>query len=231
MAQRPVYQPVSTGELLVSTRQVEFVWTPGQAPVQKQKNVVALHLAAQDQLGIRQPLEISSKSTLSLGVAASAFNLIITTPQQRRFSVEAAFQSSKVFERGGPYTDLLEQSARQARQDPRLRASGELLAFRFFRQEWPLQPITAFYDWLYLNALRQNPDIANGLLEYDAFTDIEFNPQRSLNCQAYTAALYVALHRKGLLHILDHQQDYLRWINSKPVQNAHQDTQQQPALF
>jgi len=34
---------------------------------------------------------------------------------------------------------------------------------------------------------------------YDTFTDIEFNPKRSFNCQARSCALFVALARKGLL--------------------------------
>ncbi|MBT5863054.1 MAG: hypothetical protein HOH39_01550 [Gammaproteobacteria bacterium] len=41
-------------------------------------------------------------------------------------------------------------------------------------------------------ALNQNKDISDKLIEYDAFTDIEFNPKKSFNCQAYSAALFVA---------------------------------------
>ena len=36
-------------------------------------------------------------------------------------------------------------------------------------------------------------------MEYDAFTDIEFNPNRSINCQAEAAAIYVSLQQQGLL--------------------------------
>jgi hypothetical protein len=50
-----------------------------------------------------------------------------------------------------------------------------------------------------LQGLAANPDLAEQLLNYTAFTDIEFNPERSLNCQARTAALYVSLHREGAL--------------------------------
>lgn len=31
------------------------------------------------------------------------------------------------------------------------------------------------------------------------FTDIEFNPKKSLNCQARSAAIFVSLERSGLL--------------------------------
>ena len=35
------------------------------------------------------------------------------------------------------------------------------------------------------------------LIDYDAFTDIEFNPQKSINCQAKSAALFVGLVKQG----------------------------------
>jgi hypothetical protein len=101
-----------------------------------------------------------------------------------------------VFQDSGPYPDLLEKSSAAARSDPRLRSSGKLTGFRLEGIEWGLQPTTAFYDWLYLNALRQASHLGDFLMDYDGFTDIEFNPERSLNCQAASAALYVALRRR-----------------------------------
>ena len=74
-----------------------------------------------------------------------------------------------------------------------------LRSFCFEGQSYPLTPTTAFYDWLYINALLENPDFAQALLEFDAFTDIEFNLNKSLNCQARAAALFVSLSRQNLL--------------------------------
>ena len=34
-------------------------------------------------------------------------------------------------------------------------------------------------------------------MNYDAFTDIEFNPKKSYNCQAYSAALFKAANHRG----------------------------------
>ena len=56
-----------------------------------------------------------------------------------------------------------------------------------------------FYNWLYINALNLNNDLADQVIEYDAFTDIVFNPQKSINCQAEAAAIYVSLRKQGLL--------------------------------
>jgi len=66
-------------------------------------------------------------------------------------------------------------------------------------EDWPLQPLTLFYDWLYITALQQNKDILSDLLNYEAFTDIEYNPDKSVSCQARSAALYVSLSHEGLI--------------------------------
>ncbi len=179
---------------------VSFTWFPGLSVAQKQRSIDSLHAAAGSQVAGGRILEISSKSRDSLGVALSAFNLTFApAPGEPPMSVECAFQGSKVFTGGGPFTDLYRKTSREAKRDERLHKSGNLVAFRFRGEDWPLQPPTAFYDWLYLNALSQHPGLAAEVLEYSAFTDIEFNPERSLNCQARSVALFVALSRQGCL--------------------------------
>ena len=42
-------------------------------------------------------------------------------------------------------------------------------------------------------------DVTQGLQPYGAFTDIEFNPKRSINCQARSCALFLALRYRNLL--------------------------------
>jgi hypothetical protein len=98
--------------------------------------------------------------------------------------VECAFQGSKVFEDGGPFTDMFAMAPRDAKRDERLQTSGRLIGFRFMERDWALEPQTAFYDWVYISALIARKDLAEGLSKYSAFTDIEFNPEKSINCQA-----------------------------------------------
>lgn len=50
------------------------------------------------------------------------------------------------------------------------------------------------------NALHQHVDLAEAAMSYDTFTDIAFNPKKSINCQAGSVALYVSLSRRALLH-------------------------------
>ena len=48
-----------------------------------------------------------------------------------------------------------------------------------------------------MHALDENKELADQICEYDAFTDIAFNPEKSINCQAYACAVYATLQRKG----------------------------------
>lgn len=232
MAERPVFIPETQGPVLVRTRLVNFHWFPGMAVSQKQKSIEALHAAAIQALGISKILEVSSKSRDTLGVDLSAFNLMITTVKhQRTFSVECAFQGSKVFERGGPYADLLGKDSRQAKKDERLRLSGRLIGFKFCGVEWSLEPQTAFYDWLYISALNKKPDLVDKALEYSAFTDIEFNPARSINCQAYSVALFVSLAKRGSVdEAVSSKEAFLRVVEGAEVSNARQDDTAQGSL-
>lgn len=225
MANRPVYIPCLKGQALVTSIPLEFKWVAGMAVTQKQKSIRSLHEAAANR-NIARVLEISSKSENPLGVKLSAFNLPFEFPGGSRTTVENVFQSGKVFRNGGPFLDLLTKTAREAKKDPRLSSSGDLISFRLANDNWPTRPLTAFYDWVYLSALRQSPALAEQLLEYDGFTDIEFNPERSLNCQAASAALFVALSKRGELSATTESRDaFLARLtsaapSSRPLQSS-----------
>ncbi|EKK5432663.1 DarT1-associated NADAR antitoxin family protein [Enterobacter hormaechei] len=227
MAVRPVFIPTNAGNVLSVTKDVDFPWAPGMSKTQKQKSIRALHAAA-NELGVNSLLEISSKSEDELGVKLSAFNLRIKTKKLgKEFTVESAFQASKVFEMGGPYVDILDKSSVEAKKDLRLKESGSLVNFKFYNTLWPLVPRTAFYDWLYLSALNQNKQLALHLLRFDGFTDIEFNPAKSINCQARAAALYVSLVRRNMLDdVLSSKDEFLSvlvnhyGIESYAIQNT-----------
>lgn len=210
MAKRPIFVPLHDGKRYVLERYVDFHWHAGFAKSQKQKSIRALHEMARREYNVQHPLEVSSKSEDPLGVKLSSFNLTFTTKLGRRLTVEAAFQGSKVFERGGPFVDIFEKSPIEAKRDERLRSSGELTQFSFFGSDWALEPKTAFYDWLYINALLKNPELVNELTDRDGFTDIEFNPERSINCQARSAALFCALyHTEKLVFALESRENFL----------------------
>lgn len=199
MAERPVYVP-TTNVPYVRVYMIEFAWNAGQSATQKRKNIAALHDAFKMVIPESNVLEISSKSLEPLGVSLSAFNLMKYVPSlDEKVPVECVYQGGKAFAAGGPYTDLYQAKPKDAKRDSRLKTSGMLKTFYYECENIPLKPATAFYDWIYVNAIMENPDLAEEITKYDAFTDIEFNPNKSSNCQARAAALYIALHKLGKL--------------------------------
>jgi len=210
MAIRPVFI-ATTKQPFYKQVDVKFEYFSGFSLVQKQKSIDSLHKSFID-LYQSKVLEVSSKSTKEIGVKLSAFNLKIHS-SKREFSVESAFQGSKVFNKGGPYVDLLNKPAKSAKKDERLKNSGELIAFRLYNEEYPLEPKDFFYNWIYINALKQNEHLIPDLLNYDAFTDIEFNPTKSINCQARAAAIFVGLSRANRIDFaLESKERFLETI-------------------
>jgi hypothetical protein len=198
MAERPIFLPVRQGEILVEEVFLSLHWHGGFAPIQKQKNISELHQSAA-RAGLRPILEVSTKSSVEVGRQLSAFNLQLLSDRYGWLPLESVFQGSKVFEMGGPFEDLYEVEPRVARADERLRSKGKIIGFQFNDQSFPVEPKTMFYDWLYLNAIYEHRECLSQLVQYSGFSDIEFNPSRSINCQARSMALFVALFERKLL--------------------------------
>jgi len=196
MATRPVFFPTPRGHRLVDVRSYDFAWHGGFALAQRRKNIAGLHGAAARAGAL---LEVSRASPVALGVELSAFNLKVDVAGLGPVPLECVFQGAKVFSKGGPFSDLFAAAPAEAKKDPRLGASGPLVRFELQGDPWPLEPKTAFYDWLYLRAVQPLTGVVQSLASFDGFTDIAFNPARSINCQARSCALLVALARRGQL--------------------------------
>lgn len=198
MAERPIFIPAPESPELVKELSMRLTWHPGFAPSQKKKNIIALHEAA-SRAGYAPLLEVSTKSEEKVGQRLSAFSLKVNSGMGK-LPLESAFQGSKIFERGGPFTDLYRADVRDAKRDFRLKESGRLTGFKFESISFPLEPKTIFYDWLYITALYEHREWLRGhIFHYAGFTDIEFNPERSINCQARSCALLVTLMKKEWL--------------------------------
>ncbi|MEN2751272.1 hypothetical protein AAIR29_06455 [Psychrobacter sp. FBL11] len=197
---KPVFMPRVNSDNLVKTDMVRFERHVGFASRQKKKSINDMHQVIRKKYGFNHVLELSSKSGNKLSFLLSPLSLKLTDEHNgAQYSVENIFQASKVFEHGGPYTDLLAVPPRQAKKDERLQSSGELIGYNDFGMEWNLEPLTAFYDWLYINALKQNTQLHEEVMQYQAFTDLEFNPKKSIHCPAYSLAMFVALNKRDLL--------------------------------
>lgn len=183
----------------VEEKEIEYIFSPGFAKIQKEKNIKSIKENIEKKEGLENKiLEVSTKSDIDLGVKLSAFNLSIKTKKDRIISVEMLFQSSKKFEKGGPFLDILDKDSKSAKRDERLRESGELICFMYKGEKWELEPKTLFYDWLYINILdiniKEKKLKLKEIKKYQIFTDVEFNHEKSINCQARSLALYIVLH-------------------------------------
>ncbi len=183
MAERPVFF-IRQGKVV--SEMISFEWFPGFAVSQKQKSIESLHNAVLKANIGGKPLEISTKSKEAIGIKLSAFNLKLNN-----YTLENIFQSAKVFENGGPYLDLLDVPPKDAKRDNRLYNSGKLGEFCYQNESFPLNPKTVFYDFIYIAAVKQSlgTEEINEISNYNCFTDIEFNPTKSINTQARSAAI------------------------------------------
>ena len=217
MAKRCIFFPTDADSLeLFREEFVEFEWVPGLAISQGRKSVVNLHNAAKANLGLEHILEISTRSDSSLGLQLSAFNLEKLIGD-KKYSVESIYQSSKIFEFGGPFADLIDASSMDAKVDLRLKNSGKLLGYEFKGQHWPLTDSPNFYDFLYISAILEFNQ-RKEILGYSAFTDVAYSQitlksksGKSFNCQARSAAIYVSLANRFPEHeILSELEKYAR---------------------
>ncbi|MCM1090945.1 MAG: hypothetical protein NC092_07240 [Butyrivibrio sp.] len=206
MAKRPAWTIIDG---CVTERMFEFAWNGGFAISQKRKNISALHDSILADCG-QKALEISTKSTVTIGEELSAFHLKLDG-----IYLECIFQGSKKFENGGPFRDLYSVEPKMAKRDERLKCSGRLISFVYADVEWALTPKTAFYDYIYVKALVQEKGTGINLVEYDWFTDIEFNPEKSINCQARALTLYKLMQQENAFECLNDTNEWTRYHMQK----------------
>ncbi len=233
MAERPIFVPAPDSPELVKELSMQLTWHPGFAPSQKKKNVLALHESAA-RAGHAPLLEVSTKSEEKMGQRLSAFNLKVHSDVLGTMPLETAFQGSKVFERGGPFTDLYRSAdVRDAKRDLRLKDSGPLRGFQFEDYWFPLEPKTAFYDWLYITSLYEHRDwLRTRIMKYAGFTDIEFNPERSINCQARSCALLVTLLKNDWIdEAVSSPEAFIKLLASRDYHPDHANRIGQHAMF
>lgn len=229
MANRPVFL-VDEKYPFIKQVDCEFQYYGGFALSQKQKCIQSLHESFKKMYPGKSVLEASSKSPDKLGIDLSAFRM--KYPEKgKSYILENVFQSSKVFENGGPYRDLLLCEPRDAKRDPRLKESGIIMAFNLFGEVFPKDPKDLFYNWIYIKTLYENHTLSHELLQYDAFTDIEFNPKKSINCQAKACTVFVGLARSGLLdEAVRTKEDFARTVYHVNIEDG-KDAFEQLSFF
>lgn len=226
MAYRPVFYGDAFG---YKKYMIDFEFFTGFSLSQKQKSIQSLHNSIIRTFPERKILEVSSKSLDEIGRQASAFNLNVILKSGKEYSVEQIFQGSKKFRRGGSQLHLINQmtSKELKKYIGKVHQVDELVSFECFGQVFPLKPQTFFYNWLYINTLHQNQLLANQIIKYDTFTDIEFNPKRSINCQAEACSIYVYLYKSNLLdYALSSKENFLQVVYHEQTCNSYSNTKE-----
>ncbi|MCW1361002.1 hypothetical protein OLQ22_08215 [Campylobacter jejuni] len=213
---------LTDNEKIYKEIEAEFEYFNGFAKSQKQKSIKSFHEAIKKQYPDKKILEISTKSE-NLGTQFSAFNLTLDG-----YSVECIFQSAKVFKDKNKeysfkeilYEDKSLDSKNCIKEFLENHKTAKLSHFEYENKRYELEPKSSFYDFIYIQALMQSKD-AEKLVEYDIFTDIEFNQKKQINCQARSCAIYVSL-------VKNKKVDYYMssFENFKKIYN-----QKEPSLF
>lgn len=199
-AERPVFLSTADPARPVDSRLLRFRWFPGRSGDQKRRCIESLHDRVRAELiGVERIMEVSRSSVDHAGRALSAFNLALQLPEAGRVTVECAYQCAKVFDSGGPFPELLELPPDTVRRRLAGHSASSFRGFHLLGRDWPTEPDTLFYDWLYASALLDNPQLMGKALAFQAYSDIAFNPRRSRACQARALARAVSLQRAGVL--------------------------------
>lgn len=189
MAVRPIF--ISTGDISKPfiSQDINFKWISGMSYSQKCKRRDSLAIEISKLYDIKRWLEISTKSDKEIGVKLSALNLILNTSTGSN-SVENIYQSSKVFE------------------------DGKITSFKYNDCVFENDPTGMFYDYIYMYAFLQNSNLIKDFIQYDIFSDIEFNPKKSLNTQARACAIFKTLCDNQSLDIIKDQNEFKRYYKS-----------------
>lgn len=182
-AARPVYY-IENGK--ITGRNVRFEWFHGLSDQQKQHSIASLHhiIAELDKTSV--PLEISTNGTDPLGVKLSAINLKLDG-----YAMENVFWSSMIFEKGGPFRELLNVRSKATIPDRRIRESGEIIGFNYDGKDFPVEPRTLFYDYICIKAVKQSltADEIKRISEFTHFTNVDFDPYKSNSTHAKSIAI------------------------------------------
>ena len=189
MAVRPIF--ISTGDMAEPfvSKDINFKWMEGMSYSQKCKRRDSLSIEIAKLYDIKRWLEISTKSDKDIGVKLSAFNLLLNTSTGTD-SVESIYQSSKVFD------------------------DGKIVSFKYNDCFFENYPTGMFYDYIYMYAILQNKNLINQFVQYDIFSDIEFNPKKSINTQARAAAIFRTLYVNHSLNIIKDQNEFKKYYKS-----------------
>lgn len=184
---------------------VTFKWESGTSLAQRKRSCLNMLKVINWHTGLN-PMDISSASPVEFYSNLSAFKLMFDTR-----NVEQIYQGSKIFKGYGQASELYTKVGRDAKQTAKyLHSQYELVGFNWDGVDYPLEPTTVFYDYLYIQALLRNFGDKLNLDDYDVFADVQLG-QGSNACQARAVCEYKLLKQTNLFDVLDTFESFLEW--------------------
>lgn len=199
MAKRLYFIAKPSYQGLIVEKTIHFEYYRGQNLGQKHKSIESMHHAIRAFESGGRILEVSTVSPDPLGRKLAGVFLLAKNEDGHTVPVMNIFESAKVFERGGPYRDLLEKDPLEVSKDERLSNSGRLLGFHYQNESYSLTPRNMFFDWIYMNVLYEQKALHEELAEYDMVTDIEYSMNSMFASSARACAYFISLYKTGLL--------------------------------
>ena len=193
-----VYRVLKQHRLMMEVIEIECDTTDSHRIRKYHELIEELERKLRHQVVTCQLLEISSRTPQLLGNHVRASRLMLECRGEHA-CVESVYLSQLKFSYGGPYHDVLTKPLHETRQDIRFKASGRVIRAMGEHYDWPREYLSYYYAWLYIQALLKQPDLATALCEYDAFSDVSFDPHVSAHCVAEAAAIYATLVHHDLL--------------------------------
>ena len=189
MAVRPIF--ISSGDIEKPfiKKDISFKWVSGVSHIQLCRRRDSLSSEISKLYDIKKWLEVSSMSDKEIGIKLSALNLILNTSNGTD-SVQNIYQSSKRY--SFDFTDY----------------------FKYNDLVFDSTPTGMFYDYIYMCAILQNSHLINDLVQFDIFTDIQFNPNKSLNTQARAVAIFKTLYDNNSLSIINDHEEFKKYYKS-----------------
>ena len=117
------------------------------------------------------------------------------------YPVYNIFESSKVFEFGGPYKGLIDADPNDLKDDLRLKESGRLLGFHFEDIPYSLSPRSLFFDYIYISALNENKALHEELCTFDMITDVTYQMGKMFASSARACAYFISLKKTNLIDV------------------------------
>lgn len=199
---------------------VNFRWQSGWNRQAKQMSAHNLHQGFLNKHPQAKLLEISSVGKNKIGVQTSAMHLNVYTSNPAKhglrtstvnsngkpygkFKVENVFQAGKVFQGQTPEQHqqstqrILNMNPVQAKHTTKaMNSRSQLKGFKMFGHQFPLQPKTDYYDYVYMHGLAQHPKLGKQIASHNAFSDFFAVPGKTINTQSKSCTLFTSLVKK-----------------------------------